>query len=287
MISPTVRFCQEAACHNFGSEERAFKISSYIAFGSVSQATTTALMAFSSTVWTERCIFFITRTQADDEVDFNPAIRLARAAALAYSGATTSIPKGFGKAGTRTAKQTALAKAYAEGRVAAIPVGDAMAYTDGASRGNPGDAGSGTSLSIKGETSHRLDYFEPLGKATNNCAELWAIGVALSLLPRLPREGRPYNLHILTDSEYSIGCIEGGFSTKVNKLLVRSIRKLMKKLVVDEILGTLSFVWVPGHADLEGNERADLLANFGADGSAAGRVCDMVLAMDQAFFIPD
>ena len=96
MISPTVRFCQEAACHNFGSEERAFKISSYIAFGSVSQATTTALMAFSSSVWTERCIFFITRTQADDEVDFNPAIRLARAAALAYSGATTSIPKGFG-----------------------------------------------------------------------------------------------------------------------------------------------------------------------------------------------
>jgi ribonuclease HI len=111
--------------------------------------------------------------------------------------------------------------------------------------------------------------------------------VALSLLLRLPREGRPYNLHILTDSEYSIGCIEGGFSTKVNKLLVRSIRKLMKKLVDDEILGALKFVWVPGHADLEGNERADLLANFGADGSAAGRVCDMVLAMDQAFFIPD
>ena len=148
LISPTVRVCQEAACRNFGSEERTFKIISYLAFGTVSQATTTALMAFSSTVWTERCIFFITRTQADEEADFNPAIRLASAAALAYSGATTSVPKGFGKAGTRTAKQTALAKAYAEGRVAAIPVGDAMAYTDGASRGNPGDAGSGTSLSI-------------------------------------------------------------------------------------------------------------------------------------------
>ena len=287
LVSRSTPVCKEASCRNFGSDERKFKISSYLAFGPVSPATTTALVSFNSSVWTDRCNFFVTRSELDEEEGFDPAIRLARVAALSYLGATSSTPKGFGKAGTRTAKQTARAHAYAVERVANIPIGDAMAFTDGASRGNPGVAGSGTSLSVKGSELDNINHFVALGEATNNFAELWAIGVALSLLRRLPERGYPYNLHILTDSEYSIGCLEGGFSTKTNFLLVRAIRRLKQRLIADGILGNLSFIWVPGHAGLEGNELADSIANQGADDSAAGATCDTGSAIEAAVFVPD
>ena len=67
----------------------------------------------------------------------------------------------------------------------------------------------------------------------------------------------------------------------------RAIRRLKQRLVAEGILGSLSFVWVPGHAGLEGNELADSIANQGADDSAAGVTCDTGSAIEAAVFVPD
>jgi ribonuclease HI len=66
-----------------------------------------------------------------------------------------------------------------------------------------------------------------------------------------------------------------------------NIRRLKQRLIADGILGNLSFIWVPGHAGLEGNELADSIANQGADDSAAGATCDTGSAIEAAVFVPD
>ena len=132
-----------------------------MAFGSVSPKTTLALITFNSTVWTERCNFFIS-TGSQDYLDVEQSAgHLARAAALALMGCTSSKPKGFGKAGQRTDAQAAAARDFVNHKLSLIPPGDAIAFTDGASRGNPGPAGAGATLYVQDSLTPSLDFFAP------------------------------------------------------------------------------------------------------------------------------
>ena len=287
-ISPSFAFCCNPLCHSSRSEGLLFKLTSYLTFGPSTTTVTSAIVIFNSSVWSDRCNFFLS-VGAQDKLDpEQAALRLARTAALAFASAMSPTPKGFGRAGQRTRTQAASALAFAEHRLSAVPEGEVIAFTDGASRGNPGPSGSGTSLYVKGAGAPSLDHSIFLGTNTNNFAELWAVGVSLSLLTLLPALNRPYSLHVFTDSEYTIGCLVGGFVSHTNRPLVRAIRKLRASLIANGTLSKLNFAWVPGHAGLEGNTLADFLANRGAEGGARGqRPIDFDTSYSRLSFIPD
>jgi ribonuclease HI len=127
-----------------------------------------------------------------------------------------------------------------------VPADAWIAYTDGACSGNPGPAGSGVVLvSPDGKMHEGREY---LGEATNNVAELTAI---LRALEWIPREARAILVH--TDSQYAIGVLQKGWKAKANGELVARTKR-----VLQERGARLSYV--PGHAGVPLNERADELA---------------------------
>lgn len=119
-------------------------------------------------------------------------------------------------------------------------------YTDGASSGNPGPAGLGVLLLWR---DRRREIQRFLGTATNNQAELEAV---LAALRAVKKPDLPVAVH--TDSEYVIGVLTQGHKVKANAALVAEIQSEMARFAA------LSFVKVPAHAGVPGNERADRLA---------------------------
>ena len=164
---------------------------------------------------------------------------------------------GFGSAGTRTAAQAARAAEAAGALLASLPAGTAVAFTDGGCRGNPGPAGSGVALTLP--DGRRAEASVSVGVATNNVAELTAVGVALTLLdeagvsPEAP-------VAVLTDSQYVQGVLSLGWKAKANKALIEDVRAALAKRP------GVRLHWVAGHVGTGGNERADALAGRGVEG---------------------
>jgi ribonuclease HI len=111
---------------------------------------------------------------------------------------------------------------------------------------------------------------------TNQRAELTAILRALEIAPSTQ------DVHIYTDSRYSIDCSEkwhknwekNGWKTSlggdvVNKDVIQGI--LSKKREREELGSATKFTWVKGHNNDPGNVAADQLANQGADKKARNR----------------
>ena len=121
-----------------------------------------------------------------------------------------------------------------------------IAYTDGACSGNPGPAGAGMVVIVPG--GKHIEGFEYLGEGTNNIAELMAI---LRAVEAMPEEAQEILVH--TDSSYSIGVLTKNWKAKANQELV-----LRAKKVVAARRAKLKYV--PGHAGVPLNERADELA---------------------------
>ena len=126
------------------------------------------------------------------------------------------------------------------------PGGVVVVYADGACTGNPGPAGLGVVI-YDGDARRELSEY--LGKGTNNIAELTAIQRAAEALAG---DGRA--VEIRTDSKYSIGVLSQGWKAKANVELVAEVKSALAKL------GKWRLTYVPGHAGVAGNERADELA---------------------------
>jgi len=142
----------------------------------------------------------------------------------------------------------AAAKKKSGASAPAVTMKDAwIAYTDGACSGNPGPAGSGVIIVEPGGKIH--EGFDYLGEATNNVAELTGILVALAAIP-----GDAKGVVIHTDSQYAIGVLTKGWKAKVNQELIRTIRAAIAARAM------VRLVYVPGHAGVPMNERADELA---------------------------
>jgi ribonuclease HI len=134
-------------------------------------------------------------------------------------------------------------------------------YTDGSCKGNPGPGGWGAWLRW-GAHEKELWGGEPL--TTNNRMELTAVIEALSVLKRASR----VELH--TDSQY----VRQGITTWIHQWKPRgwltADRKPVKNVDLWQRLDALAvqhhvqWRWVKGHAGDPGNERADALANRGA-----------------------
>jgi ribonuclease HI len=131
---------------------------------------------------------------------------------------------------------------------ASSPHADArwVAYTDGACSGNPGPAGAGMVVIAPGGKIH--EGYEYLGAATNNVAEITAI---LRGVEAIPRAAGAVAIH--TDSKYAIGVLTLGWKAKANQELIRRTRDMLAGRDV-------RLLYVPGHAGVPMNERADELA---------------------------
>lgn len=127
------------------------------------------------------------------------------------------------------------------------------AYTDGASRGNPGDAGVGVIVKDdRGRTVLSLHGY--IGRTTNNVAEYTAFK---TLLERLGAE-RCTKLVVYSDSELLVRQINGRYRVKDPglKQCYEDVRRL---------LSTLPFAVEVRHIPRTQNSEADRLANQGID----------------------
>jgi ribonuclease HI len=123
--------------------------------------------------------------------------------------------------------------------------GGVVAYADGACSGNPGPAGAGVVI-LDGKT--RVEISEYLGQGTNNIAELTAILRALEAI----EPARATVIH--TDSQYSIGVLQKGWKAKANQELIATVKEALGGRKATRLQ------YVPGHAGVLLNERADALA---------------------------
>lgn len=152
-----------------------------------------------------------------------------------------------GEAVPRTEKEKKAASAKkAVAAAETLPKDAYVAYADGACSGNPGPAGLGVLLTTP--TGEKHEAYEFLGNATNNVAELTAIMRVLEAVDPSAK------VVVHTDSQYSIGVLTKGWKAKANVELVAKIVALVKAHK------GLKIVYVPGHAGVAGNERADELA---------------------------
>ena len=142
-------------------------------------------------------------------------------------------------------------------------------YTDGAARGNPdGPGGYGTVLQYidQSGTLHEREYSAGYKKTTNNRMELMAAIIGLEAL------NRPCEVDLYSDSQYLVhaftqhwidGWIKKGWKTADGSPVKNA--DLWKKLYEAAKPHDIEWVWVKGHDGIEGNERADFLANLGVE----------------------
>jgi ribonuclease HI len=128
-------------------------------------------------------------------------------------------------------------------------------HIDGASRGNPGEAGFGIHVSAPAEAEARLYGY--LGRATNNVAEYQALVHALR--HALARSAQ--RVRVFSDSELVVRQIEGRYKVRHPDMqaLHREARALIARLERFEIR----------HVRREQNREADRLANQALDEKAS------------------
>ena len=136
-------------------------------------------------------------------------------------------------------------------------------YTDGACKGNPGPGGWGVYIQSN-ENEKELYGGNP--ETTNNQMEMQA---ALEALKHLKDEDEIIELY--TDSNY----LRQGITEWIHKWKKNNWKTAAKKPVANRDLWieisdlnekmTVEWNWVKGHAGDPGNERADELANIGAE----------------------
>ena len=136
-------------------------------------------------------------------------------------------------------------------------------YTDGACRGNPGPGGWGVYIQLHDEEK---DLYGGNPETTNNQMEMQAALEALKYL-----KDKNDVIELYTDSNY----LRQGITEWIHKWKLNNWRTAAKKPVANRDLWieisdlnekmNVQWNWVKGHAGDPGNERADQLANLGAD----------------------
>jgi len=126
-----------------------------------------------------------------------------------------------------------------------------LAYTDGASRGNPGHSGIGVIL--KDEQGNILaSHFDFIGTTTNNIAEYKALVHCL----KMARETHCTHLIVHSDSELMVRQLQGSYKVKD-----KGLRQYFDE--ARTMLASASFSFEIRHVAREQNEQADELANRG------------------------
>ncbi len=133
-------------------------------------------------------------------------------------------------------------------------------YTDGACSGNPGPGGWGALLEYKGKLK---EICGGEAETTNNRMELTAAIEALNSLKR------PSQVTLNTDSKYVMdGITKWMHGWKRNNWKTAAKKPVKNQdlwIALDEAIAPhdIEWNWVKGHAGIDGNEKADSLANQG------------------------
>ena len=129
-------------------------------------------------------------------------------------------------------------------------------HIDGASRGNPGDAGFGVHVTLR-DGSELAGLYGFLGKATNNVAEYQALIHAL----RFAIGRGASDVRVFSDSELVVKQMNGQYKVKHPDMipLHREARSLLGKLPKVSL----------SHVRREQNRDADRLANRALDEKAS------------------
>jgi len=125
-------------------------------------------------------------------------------------------------------------------------------FTDGASRGNPGQAGAGAVL-LTAQGDELIARSAYLGSCTNNVAEYRALILGLDEALQLGCE----ELAISLDSELIVRQIQGRYKVK-NETLLPLFQQVQQRLARLRR-------WSINHVPRAQNSRADQLANRGID----------------------
>jgi ribonuclease HI len=127
------------------------------------------------------------------------------------------------------------------------------AFTDGASRGNPGESGIGVVL--KDETGIVIaSHYGYIGQTTNNIAEYTALTTCLKMVQGMNCSA----LVVHSDSELMVRQLNGQYKVKDQEL-----KKHFQR--IKDILAAASFQFEIKHVPREKNREADHLANRGID----------------------
>jgi len=130
-------------------------------------------------------------------------------------------------------------------------------HTDGASRGNPGDAAFAYTIERDGAAD--IEVAGRLGRQTNNQAEYAALVRALEHALRL---GAEHRLVVHSDSELMVKQMRGEYKVKNGDL--RDLYERARKLA-GQFASPVTFK----HVRRELNKRADELCNLALDGEFA------------------
>ena len=140
-------------------------------------------------------------------------------------------------------------------------------FSDGSSRGNPGNGGYGTILQYvdsKGQL-HEREYSEGFKDTTNNRMELMGVIRGLEELKK------PCSVTVISDSKYVTDAFNNHWIDSWVKKGWRNSSGQVKNIDLWERLlaakepHDVKFVWVKGHAGHPENERCDKLATNAAD----------------------
>jgi ribonuclease HI len=125
-------------------------------------------------------------------------------------------------------------------------------YCDGASRGNPGQAGAGAVL-IDASGAVQGQYGEYLGQVTNNVAEYQALILGL----RMARSLSIKKIRVFADSELLVRQLKGQYRVKAAHLLplYEAAQRIRQEFETFDI----------SHVPREMNSLADSLANAAID----------------------
>ena len=137
-----------------------------------------------------------------------------------------------------------------ETKIEAVPCW--TVFIDGASRGNPGNAGAGVYIKKADEVIVKTGFF--LGTKTNNEAEYIALLVAIFFLKKHVLADEPIIIH--SDSLLIIQQMKGVFKVKKHEM------RTLHTMAMQESFGLrISYE----HVMRERNQIADALANEGVD----------------------
>ncbi len=131
-------------------------------------------------------------------------------------------------------------------------------YTD-ASVKNNGNVGVGIVIMKPEDTTLAIEMCARLSDGISiSVAELYAIKLAVEALVKMPEISR-YPVTFLTDSLCTVWDIQSGKSQSHPNLLIQTTEAM------HQLQQNATVVWIPSHAGINGNERADGLAAKGAD----------------------
>lgn len=143
---------------------------------------------------------------------------------------------------------------------------DLQVFTDGSVLQN-GDAGSGFAIPSLG-----ISKSFHLGRKVNiYTAELHAITMALEYVKSLPSSLR--RVMIGVDSQAALKSIMSHKSSTRPDVLVEILHL---SHVIQEQGTNLTFVWIPSHINVHGNNKADAAAKAGATASPSAQVCPLL-----------